>query len=88
MSQSAAIDHPPLPQAHQGQSERVGLLRPDPDHPNHHIDPATGIWPISEWGSECGRGFVSDARFQKGNEKVIKRTNRAKTRAWRQQRPR
>lgn len=46
----------------------------------HTIDPETGIWPIAEWGSECGRGFVSDARF--GQAKVIKRTSRAKTRKW------
>jgi hypothetical protein len=31
---------------------------------NHHsIDPETGIRPISEWGPECRRGFVSDSRF-------------------------
>src|SRR5262249_25748374 len=23
---------------------------------DHSINPATGIWPIDEWGSECGRG--------------------------------
>jgi hypothetical protein len=22
------------------------------------IDPATGIWPISHWGPECGRGII------------------------------
>jgi hypothetical protein len=57
--------------------------RDDPNHPGKHIDPATGIWPISEWGSECGRGFVSDARFARGGERVIKRTSRAVTRKWR-----
>jgi hypothetical protein len=62
----------------------VTAMPPDPDHAGKHIDPSTGIWPVIEWGSECGRGFVSDERFQRGNEKVIKRTNRAKTRAWRQ----
>ena len=45
------------------------------------IDPRTGIKPISEWGSECGRGFVSDARF--GSGQVIKRTNRDSSRKWR-----
>jgi hypothetical protein len=46
------------------------------------IDPQTGIWPISEWGAECGRGLVSDARFGYDN-RVIKRTNRATSRKWR-----
>jgi hypothetical protein len=54
----------------------VTAMPPDPAHPGKHIDPATGIWPVSEWGSECGRGFVSDERFQRGNEKVIKRKAR------------
>jgi hypothetical protein len=48
------------------------------------IDPATGIWRIADWGSECARGFVSDQRFARGSQdKVIKRTNRATTRKWR-----
>jgi hypothetical protein len=25
-------------------------LKPDPRRPDKHIDPETGIWPISEWG--------------------------------------
>ena len=49
----------------------------------HRIDPETGIWPIEEWGSECGRGFVSDGRFRRsGKERIIKRADRAKTRKW------
>lgn len=51
----------------------------DPRRPDKHIDPETGIWPISEWGSECTRGFVSDERFGHG-QMVIKRTNRSQTR--------
>jgi hypothetical protein len=47
----------------------------------HTIDPATGIWPIAEWGAACGRGFVSHPRF--GADQVIPRTNRATTRKWR-----
>jgi hypothetical protein len=27
-------------------------------HKTHTIDQETGIWPISEWGSACGRGIV------------------------------
>ncbi len=42
------------------------------------IDPQTQIKPISEWGKECARGFVRDARFGPGQ--VIKGTNRNKTR--------
>jgi hypothetical protein len=48
----------------------------------HAIDPETGIWPTAEWGSCCGRGFVSSARFGP-NQLVIPRTNRAITRKWR-----
>ena len=32
-------------------------MRPDPKRPGKHINPETGIWPISEWGPECGRGL-------------------------------
>lgn len=46
----------------------------------HTIDPATGIWPIREWGTECGRGFVGNERFARPGEKVIQRSNRAKQR--------
>jgi hypothetical protein len=49
----------------------------------HTIDPRTGIRPISEWGASCGRGFVSNSRFGK-NQPVIPRTNRKRTRKWRQ----
>jgi hypothetical protein len=56
-------------------------LRPDPKHPGKHIDPSTGIWPISEWGASCYMGFVSNSRF--GSGPVIKRTNRETTRKWR-----
>ena len=41
-------------------------------------DPETGIRPISQWGPECSRGFVRDARFGPGQ--VIKGTNRSKSR--------
>lgn len=58
-------------------------LRKDPKRPDKHRDPETGIWPIGEWGYECARGFVSDARFQRGDEQIIKRTNRNTTRKWR-----
>lgn len=51
----------------------------DPLRTDKHINPETGIWPMSEWGSECTRGFVSDSRFG-SNQTVIKRTNRSKTR--------
>lgn len=54
----------------------------DPKHPGKHINPETGIWPTCEWGYECQRGFVRDARFQVGTEQVIKGTNREKTRKW------
>jgi hypothetical protein len=54
----------------------------DPNRPDKHIDPATGIWPFSEWGSACARGFVSDSRFGPG-QTVIARTNRASTKKWR-----
>jgi hypothetical protein len=30
----------------------------DPRRPDKHIDPATHIWPINEWGPACRRGFV------------------------------
>jgi hypothetical protein len=49
----------------------------------HTIDPETGIWPMSEWGSACYRGFVSDARFSSTSQ-VIPRTNRDVSRKWRQ----
>ena len=29
----------------------------EPAEKPHTIDPATGIWPIAEWGARCGRGF-------------------------------
>ena len=44
-------------------------------------DPDSGILPISAWGSECARGFVSNARFSP-SDTVIPRTNRATTRKW------
>jgi hypothetical protein len=52
----------------------------DPRNPHKHIDPATGIWPIAEWGAACRRGFVSNERF--GSGPVVPRTNRAATRKW------
>jgi hypothetical protein len=60
------------------------IWRPEPVKKQHTIDPKTGIWPVAEWGSLCGRGFVSDARFARSaTEEVIKRTNRSVTRKWR-----
>jgi hypothetical protein len=54
---------------------------PPSDHPRHTIDPETGIWPISEWGFECARGFVCDERFARPGDRVIKRTGRKHRRA-------
>jgi hypothetical protein len=53
----------------------------DPKHPGKHINPETGIWPTSEWGAECQRGFSRNARF--GGNRVIAGTNRAVSRKWR-----
>jgi len=54
---------------------------PAPVQPvQHTIDPATGIWPIGEWGLECGRGFVSAERFGRPGDQVIKRTSRRRKR--------
>lgn len=55
----------------------------DPKHAGKHIDPKTGIWPIAEWGAACARGFVSNERFARAGDKVIKRTNRTTTKKWR-----
>jgi len=55
-------------------------LKLDSDHPGKHINPETGIWPISEWGTACARGFVSNERFATRGEQVIPRTNRNVTR--------
>jgi hypothetical protein len=47
---------------------------PTPGPPKvHTIDPKTGILPMSEWGAECARGFVSNAHFARAGEKVIPR---------------
>ncbi len=57
----------------------------DQPHPNGNRnqtltkDPETGIAPISRWGPECSRGFVRNAMF--GSGRVIKGTNRNKSRA-------
>ncbi len=59
-------------------------LTDDPNHPGKHIDPDTGIWPIREWGTECGRGFVSNQRFARLGDRVIKRTSRKPMRQWRE----
>jgi hypothetical protein len=64
-------------------SAASGELKEDPARKDKHIDPRTGIWPMCEWGPECARGFTSDARFDRGNDRVIKRTNRSVTRKWR-----
>jgi len=54
-----------------------------PDHPfvpGLHVNPETRIPPIHEWGAECSRGWVSDARFARGaKDSVIPRANRTKT---------
>jgi hypothetical protein len=71
-------DAPPLPEtepAVDGRSARGIAIDERPPKP---IDPNTGIWPIAHWGAECGRGFISNARF--GSWKVISRTNRDTTR--------
>ena len=39
---------------------RLRDLPPDPKHPGKHLDPATGIWPIAEWGWECQRGLPEE----------------------------
>lgn len=58
-------------------------MKPAPNHPGKHIDPATAIWPIAEWGSSCGRGFVSNERFARSKtETVLKRANRKNTKRW------
>jgi hypothetical protein len=57
-----------------------------PPMKSHTIDPKTGIWPMSEWGSACQRGFVSDSRFSP-SDTVIKRTNRETSRKWRRLEP-
>jgi len=71
------------------------MREPDEDHmipwhlpraAAHTVDPATGIWPVREWGLECARGFVRDERFARPGDRVIAPTNRATTRAWRQSR--
>jgi hypothetical protein len=59
---------------------KVQGMPPDPKHPGKHINPATGIWPTSEWGPACRRGFVSNERF--GSGPVVPRTNRGNTRKW------
>jgi hypothetical protein len=58
---------------------RAAMPQPiiDPRNPRHTIDPETGIWPISEWGFEALRGFISNERFARPGDKVIPRTNRA-----------
>lgn len=60
---------------------KVADMPPDPNHPGKHINPATGIWPIEEWGRS--RGFVSNSRFARPGDTVIPRTNRNVTRRWR-----
>lgn len=53
----------------------------DARHSGKHIDPKTGIWPISEWGAECARGFSRNERF--GGTRVIAGANCQITRKWR-----
>jgi len=45
---------------------RVEDMPPHPTLPGKHLDPATGILPVCEWGAECARGFISDSRFGDG----------------------
>jgi hypothetical protein len=52
--------------------------------PGKHIDLCTGIFPVSEWGPECTRGFVRDERFARAGDRVIKPTSRDVVRSWRQ----
>lgn len=47
-----------------------------------HVDLRTGARPIAEWGNSAAVGFVRDSRF--GSGQVIKGTNRATSRKWRQ----
>lgn len=56
------------------------MLPPHPEHPGRHLDPETGIFPIHEWAGECRRGFVSNERFARPGDRVIKRTNRSQQR--------
>lgn len=49
-------------------------MKTDPE-----ITVKTHVKPIAQWGPECSRGFVRDARFGPGQ--VIKGTNRNKSRA-------
>lgn len=46
------------------------------EHTQKPVDPATGIRPISEWGSACARGFVSDSRFGSGQVITAQRQRR------------
>jgi hypothetical protein len=49
--------------------------------PGRHIDLETGIAPVSEWGPECARGWVSDIRFAgRTTSLVIKRKTHKKAR--------
>lgn len=70
------------PPAQAGNQETSNAMTRDPKRPGKHVDPETGIWPISEWGWSCARGFVSDSRFSP-TDQVIPRTNRETTRKWR-----
>ncbi len=58
-------------------------MKEDPKHPGKSIDPATGIWPIWQWGYECQRGSVRHERFDRGTDRVIAGTNRASQKKWR-----
>jgi hypothetical protein len=49
-------------------------LPPHPHVPGKHIDPRTGIFPIHEWGGECGRGF-GDHVFPRPRVRAQSRTN-------------
>lgn len=57
--------------------EACRKLPPHPTIAGKHVRP-DGVFPIHEWGNECMRGWVSDARF--GSGPVLKRTSRQTTR--------
>ncbi len=42
-----------------------------------------GVIPISELGYSHSPGFVSDERFARPGDQVVKRTNRSVTKKWR-----
>jgi hypothetical protein len=45
-------------------------LPPHPAAPGKHTDPKTGIFPVHEWGPECGRGIPNDAWWNRLEERL------------------